>query len=218
MTRYRILVAALALAAVASVRAADDAGWTPLFDGKSLAGWTDKAGNAPGKGWAIEDGALVRKDKGAGDLWTKARYGNFVLDLEFKTAGNSGVFIRTDSPKDNVQTGIEVQIDNPSEKPHKNGVGAIYDCLAPTKVAAKKDEWNRMVITAKDNVLKVAINGELVIDMDLNQWTEPGKNPDGTKNKFKTPLKDFKREGHIGLQDHGAAVMFRNMKIQPMGK
>ena len=55
------------------------------------------------------------RQKGSGDIWTKARYGDFVLELEFKTTGNSGVFFRTDNPKDRVQTGIEIQVDNPGE-------------------------------------------------------------------------------------------------------
>ncbi|MFN4258842.1 MAG: DUF1080 domain-containing protein [Gemmataceae bacterium] len=207
------------LAFITSGAAGDSAqqGFVPLFNGKDLTGWTDRTGKQPGAGWVVEDGALVRKDR-AGDIWTKDRYGDFILDLEFKTTGNSGVFIRTDKPTDNVQTGIEIQVDNPSPKPGKHSCGAIYDCLAPSKNAAKKGEWNHVVITAQDNKIRVVMNGEQIIDMDLNQWTTPNMNPDGTKNKFKTALKDFKREGHIGFQDHGAAVMFRNVKIKPLSK
>src|SRR5688572_31621449 len=76
--------------------AADDKGWIALFDGKSLDGWTNPAGQKPSDGWAIQDGALVRKSK-AGDIWTRQRYGDFVLEFEFQTQGNSGVFIRTDN-------------------------------------------------------------------------------------------------------------------------
>ena len=206
-----ILVACLSVAA--NEKAASD--WKLLFDGKTTDGWQNAAGSAPGKGWVVEDGALIRKEAG-GDIWTKERYGDFVLDLEFKTAGNSGVFFRTDNPKDCVQTGIEVQVDNPSEKPGRHSTGAIYDLVAPTKNAAKKGEWNRLVITATGPKLTVQLNGEPVTEMDLDKWTEGGKNPDGSKNKFKAALKDFKREGHIGLQDHGAAVSYRNIKIKAL--
>lgn len=54
--------------------------------------------------------------------------------------------------------------------------------------------------------------------MDLNHWTEPRKNPDGTDNKFAKAIKDFKREGHIGFQDHGAVVAYRNVRLKPVGK
>lgn len=186
----------------------------PLFNGTDFTGWQFADGKPVTKGWVVKDAAMVRETAG-GDIWTKDRYGDFVLDLEFKTEGNSGVFIRTDNPKDNVQTGIEIQVDVPA-KPGKHSVGALYDLVPPTKDNTKKDEWNRMVIVAKVNILTVYVNGEKVNEMDLDKWTEGSKNPDGTKNKYKTALKDFKREGHIGLQDHGAKVSYRNIKLAPI--
>jgi hypothetical protein len=193
--------------AAAQPAAAVTGEWSPLFNGKDLTGWMNAAG-ADSK-WRIEDGALT------GHIWTKARFGNFVLELEFKTTGNSGVFIRTDEPKSCVQTGIEIQVENPGG-PDRHSVGAIYDLVAPSKNAAKADEWNKYVITAKDALITVQLNGELVSSIDLDQWTQAGKNPDGSGNKFKRPLKDWKRNGHIGLQDHGAKVFYRNLRIKPL--
>jgi hypothetical protein len=213
MPRLCILVLAVFLIAAAGAADPKEGGWRPLFDGTDLAAWTSAAGQQPGKGWVVEDGALVRKEP-AGDLWTEVRFGDFVLDLEFQTTGNSGVFIRTDKPTDNVQTGLEVQIEQPAKAPGKHSCGALYDLLAPTKEASKKDGWNHLVITARGPKITVAMNDEPIIDADLDRWTEAGKNPDGTKNKFHTALKDFKRDGHIGLQDHGAVVKFRNIKIK----
>lgn len=194
-----------------------------LFDGKSFDGWMNAAGKAPGKGWVLEDGAMVRTARG-GDIWTKERFGDFVLDLEMKTKGNSGVFIRTDNPRSCVQTGIEVAVDRSFGKTNMgtHDFGAIYDCLAPKKNALKgPDEWQHVVITCNDNRITIAVNGELVTDMDLNLWTEPHKNPPGSgkpTNKFKTAYKDMKREGHVGFQDHGAWVTYRNVKIKPLNQ
>jgi hypothetical protein len=183
-----------------------------LFNGKDLTGWTNAAG-AETK-WAVEDGTMTGQ-KGSGDIWTKARFGNFVLELEFKTTGNSGVFFRTDNPKDPVQTGIEIQVDNPGG-PNKHSVGAIYDLVPPAKNAAKKDDWNKYTITANGPTITVELNGEKVAEMNLDKWTEAGKNPDGSGNKYKKALKDWKREGHIGFQDHGHKVWYRNVRIKAL--
>jgi hypothetical protein len=74
------------------------------------------------------------------------------------------------------------------------------------------------VITARGSRLEVVMNGEKTIDTDLDLWTTPGKNPDGSPNKYKKAIKDFPREGHIGLQDHGAKVCYRNVKLRPLDK
>ena len=213
-TLKRIAILSItALAVTTRAATPDEKGWVTLFDGKDLDGWMNTAGQKPSEGWSIEDGAMMRKTK-AGDIWTKQRFGDFVLALEFQTKGNSGVFIRTDNPKDNVQTGIEIQVDKPGG-PGKHSVGAVYDLQAPSKNAAKEG-WNKMVITAMGSQLKVELNGEQIVDMNLDRWTEPSVNPDGTKNKFKTALKNFKREGHIGLQDHNNEVAYRNVRIKPL--
>ena len=204
------IAAALLLAAPAAFAAEA----TPLFNGTDLAGWMNAGGNAPGTGWVVQAGTLaLQTPKAGGDIWTKDRFGDFILALEFKTTGNSGIFIRTDKPRDNVQTGIEVQVITPGGV-SRHSVGALYDLVAPQKTNAKGDDWNQVVITAKGTELKVEMNGEVVNGMNLDQWTTPGQNPDGSKNKFKAALKDFKREGHIGFQDHGSAVQYRNITIR----
>ncbi len=175
--------------------------------------------DTPGS-WKLLDGVLTFGGKGY--IWTKERYGDFVLDCEFKISpgGNSGIFFRTADLKDPVQTGVEMQIyDTPhSQQPLKNDCGALYDLLAPASYAEKAaGEWNHVIITCNDNFISVTLNGVNIIEnMDIDRWDTPGKNPDGTGNKFKKALKDFSREGHIGLQDHGDPVWFRSVKIKEL--
>jgi hypothetical protein len=73
-----------------------------------------------------------------------------------------------------------------------------------------------MEITARGNRIEVAVNGERVVDADLDRWTEAGKNPDGTKNKYKTAYKEMAKEGFVGLQDHLSDCWFKNIKIKPL--
>ena len=188
-----------------------------LFDGTDFSKWQSTNGGPVSKGWVIEEGAMVRKEK-AGYLWTKERFGDFVLSLEFKTEGNSGVFFRTDKITNPVQTGIEMQIERKGVPGNKHSLGAMYDLLGPCKACGKPGEWNSVAVTAMDNKVTVKLNDEQIIDMDLDKWTEPNKNPDGSGNKFKAALKDFKREGHIGFQEHGAGVAYRNVKIRVLDK
>ena len=199
-------------------------GWTSLFNGRDLSGWT----TGPGKSWVVEEGAITLrremdgKEHNADYLWTEKPYGNFIIELEFKTTeqANSGVFLRTADRQDPVFTGMEVQISNSfgREGLSRGGTaGAVYDCLAPAKNAVKKPgEWNHLRITCENNWVSIAMNHQRVLDMDLDQWTEPNKNPDGTKNKFPRAIKDFARSGFIGLQDHGRPVWYRNIRVKPL--
>jgi sugar phosphate isomerase/epimerase len=168
--------------------------------------------------WTFKDGVLSAKG-GGGDLWTKESYGDFVLSLEFRCGEktNSGVFLRCSDIVNWLHSAIEVQILQGDEPDSKHVVGAIFDCLAPTRqLPIKPGEWNQYVITAKGPKIKVRLNDEDVVDMNLDDWTTAGKNPDGTPNKFQKAYKDMARSGRIGLQDHGDPIEFRNLLIEKL--
>jgi hypothetical protein len=227
-----ILATLLILATVAPIsqaRAADneltpsekEAGWLLLFDGKSLDGWMTSSGG-PSK-TPVEEAAINPHGCGGYMMVHKRQWSNYVLSLDFKISKgcNSGVFVHTSSltprpGKDVGFNGIEVQIlDSPTADFYDTG--AIYDLVKPTKNAMRPvGEWNHAVITCHDNLIGVVLNGEAVTVMDLDQFTLSGKRPDGTPHKFDEALKNHPRKGYIGLQDHGAACWFKNIKLRPL--
>ncbi len=205
----------LLVLAASPLLAAEDGEWKVLFDGKSLDGWVDAKGE-PTK-WALEDGTLARVPK-TDYVWHKDTYGDFVLELEFKVSKgcNSGVFFRT-NPSDPVQKGFEIQVMDSAGKadPGKHDAGALYDASAPAVNAVKPaGEWNTLRVEAKGPNLVIHLNGQKVQDLNLDEWKEANKNPDGSQNKFGTALKDLPREGRIGFQDHGHPVWYRNVRIK----
>lgn len=200
-----------AVGAAAPADHPDTAGWQSLL-APDLANTVD-----PGA-WHYIDGVLVAGDHET--LWTKASYGNFILDLEFKTApdANSGVFLRSGDIH-NVLKALEIQVHASADGTKYGMVGALYDALPPSKPMAKPvGEWNHYTITCDHSRLSVILNGEEIIHADLNDWPTKGLNPDGTPNKFPLALKDYPLRGPIGFQGlHGAAqapVWYRNLKIK----
>jgi len=201
-------------------------GWRSLFDGKTLAGWElkdTKGRKAPDGTWVVEDGVLARK--GPAYLWSTKQFGDFILDLEFKVSSgcNSGIIVRhKPHPKQKSYWWdglLEVQILDSygKSKPDMHDCGALYDMVAPSKNTMKKPgQWNRATITAKGSKIAVVLNGEKIIDADLDDWTEAGKNPDGTPNKYHKPMKNLSRRGFILLQDHGHPIWFRNIHLKPL--
>lgn len=205
---------------------------TTLFDGENLDAWDFAEGS-----WEIDgDGAMVcrmgkptldkngkPKAKPLGDIWSKAPYGDFELTLSYKLSkgANSGVFYRVADTSNKVQSGLEVQLmDNegyqeshgPRDKRKLNG--SFYDGKAPSSDPSNPPgQWNTFRLTCEGPRIRIAINGTEVIDVNIDEWDQPGINPDGTTNKFKTALKDFPRSGHIGFQNHGQVVWFKDVVI-----
>ena len=167
------------------------------------------------KNWTLTKGILTPSETPGGIIWSKSKFSDFTISLEYKTSekANSGLFFRTD-PKNPVQGGFEIQIASPGLYSGKHIVGSLYDAKEPIVAAGKPDgEWNKMELTCKGPSIQAKVNGEKVIDTNSDDWKEPNKNPDGSKYKFKTALKDLPRTGHLGLQYHGQPVWFRNIKV-----
>ena len=207
---------------------------TTLFDGKNLDSFTLAKGS-----WEIErDGSVVcrmqkTKDKkgktrirGMGYLWTKKEFSNFDLTLSYKLSpgANSGVFYRTD--KDNpVQGGFELQLmDNEGfqkksgrKLPPRKLNASFYDGLAPAGDFSKPiGQWNQLQLVCKGPRITCRLNGKLAFQVNVDDWSEAGKNPDGSTNKFKTALKDLPRKGRIGFQNHGQVVWFKDIVVRPL--
>jgi Domain of Unknown Function (DUF1080) len=187
-----------------------------IFDGSS------------GRGWILCDKKPLPKDNvqadglnphGTGSYLVvhDTTVGDFVLDFDYKLSKgcNSGVFLRTSDLKDPVNTGIEVALDDTTG----NGLhdpGALYDLVAPSENAQKPaGEWNHMTITAFGPKITIVLNGKEVSTINLDEWNEPGKRPDGTSHKFRgVAIGKLPRIGYIGFQDHGSDCWFKNVKIK----
>ena len=201
-------------------------GWRVLFDGTDLSAWTCRATNGKPTGqanWVVEDGTIARR--GGGYLWSNEQFGDLVLDIEFKVAPgtNSGIIFRHQPDPDAKRYWsnglLEMQLLDSAGKaePDTHDCGALYDMVAPKHNAMKPaNQWNRVTITAKGSHVHIMMNAQVIIDVDLDDWSEPNKNPDGTPNKYNKPMKDLSRSGHILLQEHGGPVWFRNIHIKPL--
>ncbi|WP_425618180.1 DUF1080 domain-containing protein [Anatilimnocola sp. NA78] len=192
---------------------AADEGFTSLFDGKTLAGWQGST-----NGYLVEDEAIVCDPKSGGNLYTDKEYGDFVLKLEFKlTPGaNNGIGIRTPMKGDPAYVGMELQVlDDTSDKykslaPYQYH-GSIYGVVAVKKGHQKPvGEWNTQEITVKGKHVKIVLNGETIVDADIEKASTPktldGKNHPGLLNE----------KGYICFCGHGAKVAFRNIQIKEL--
>jgi hypothetical protein len=172
----------------------------------------------------VQDKKGVERLKGMGYLWTKKEFSDFELSLDYKlsTGANSGIFYRSDK-NDPVQNGFEIQLmDNEGFQKNAKKIlpprklnASFYDGVAPKgDFSNPVGQWNHAELTCKASRVSFFLNGQLAFSINLDDWKEVGKNPDGTTNKFKTALKNLPRTGHIGFQNHGQVVWFKNIKIK----
>jgi hypothetical protein len=201
-TSRRAIRVALALSVLGFVvnyavpeAASQDAGWTTLFDGKSLDGW-DQVGES---NWRVEDGAIVADKmpgKEAGYLVSKNSYKNFIVRVEFSPSdnANSGIYFRCLDPKKITdRTCYEANIFDQRPDP-SYGTGAITRYVEIDPMPKAGGKWNTFEITAKGRDITVVLNGQ-------------------TTAKLRNGMFD---EGPIALQHGAGAIKFRKVEIKPL--
>ena len=210
------------------------AGWVLLFNGKDFTGWRQCNGTEMPKNWIIEDMAMKvftgeGKNPGQGSngdiIYSTKKFKNFELSIDWKVAdmGNSGIFynVREVPGKPVYYAAPEVQVlDNVNATDNKipsHLAGSLYDMLAADPATVKPaGEWNTILIKVKDGLVTHTQNGVKVVEYEL--WT-PKWDEMVANSKFKTfPgfIEGIAKEGYIGLQDHGYAIWFRNIKIREL--
>jgi hypothetical protein len=167
------------------------AGWTLLFDGRTLSGLSP-TGEAD---WRVEDGTITAT-KGTGFLVTARPYGNFELKVDFwaDKAVNSGIFVRCPEGTPTAVICYEINIfDAHAEWPTASLVN--LKSVLPERPNTT-EQWNTFEITADGTHLIVKVNGRTTVD-----------------------ARDEKRaSGTIALQEGGGnasgRIRFRNVKIR----
>lgn len=207
----RVLATLAVLCLASTVSAEPPEGFSALFNGKDLTGW--KIHNGKLASWGADKGVLVVKGGGGGWLMTEKEYGDFELRLQYKLtkAANSGVALRAPMKGDPAYQGMEIQIIDDIGYPGKlqtwQRTGSIYHVVAAAKIANKEiGEWNSYQITCKGSKVKVVLNGEVLVDADLADHKDKAKQHPGI-------LRD---KGHIGFQEHGGRVEFRDVFIKEL--
>jgi acyl-CoA synthetase (AMP-forming)/AMP-acid ligase II len=210
MQLCRIL--SLALIVAASARADEPKppeGFKALFNGTDLTGWKATGNKSV---WGVDKGSIYVEKGGGGFLLTEKEYGDYELRFEYKLSkgANSGVALRTPPKGDPAYVGMEIQLIDDEGWPGKladyQHTGSIYDVVPSSKTNNKPiGEWNAMTITCKGPKVTIVVNGETVVDANLNDHKEKksGTHPGILRDK-----------GHLGFQSYNTRVEFRNVFIK----
>ena len=184
--------------------AAQDAGFQPLFDGKSLDGWEGDS-----RLWRAEDGMIVGSTEGvtlSGNtflIYKKRTFGDFILRAQVKLRNhNSGIQFRSEELPDHVAKGLQ------ADMAQGNWWGSIYDekgtrgvmvngWKGKAETVVKPGDWNDVEISCKGEHIEIRINGLLTAELNDSA----------------------KLDGIIALQLHRGPAMevrFRNLMIKPL--
>ena len=197
-------------------------GWRSLFDGHSLSGW-HTYGQAPSvtAGWNVDSGAIHTAGD-AKDLVSDQQYSSFDLELEWKVApgANSGIFIwANEGTAEIYENAPEMQVlDNighPDGKSPLTSAGALYGLYpAPATAVSPVGQWNKVRIVVRGAKVQYFLNGVRTASVNFDSREMKQKIAASKFKQWATFGKE--RRGHLGLQSHGGAVWFRNVRIRDL--
>jgi len=198
-------------AADAATSKDDEEGFVAIFDGKTLEGWTGAADN-----YVAEEGMIQSLPKKGGNLYTTKDFGDFVLRFEFRlTPGaNNGIGIRVPEGGHASTAGMEIQVlDDSAEKYAKikpwQHHGSVYGIISAKQGSLKPvGEWNTEEISCVGNKIKITVNGEVIVDGDLEEAAK-----EGTLDGKKHPGLE-QTTGRISFCGHGSEVHYRNLRVR----
>ncbi len=203
---------------LATGSSASDTGFTELFDGLSLTGWTVVSRANANGAWVVDGPDVVVQGR-PGNLLSEEEFGDFDLRLEWKVGalGNSGVFYRVHGYGNPTAVAVEYQIaDNArsaSQRDPTRRAGAAYGLYPPTEDATKPPgQWNSLRIQAQGSKVKHWLNGRKVLEYD-------SASPDfarRAKAAGRDPAFGQSKKGRLVLQDHNSEVRFRNLRIRQL--
>lgn len=186
--------------------AADEDGWTTMFDGKTLDGWKVTEEN-PGS-FKVEDGAIVAHGERAHLFYVGdgKPYENFEFKAQVMTLpkSNAGIYFHTRyQPEGWPMGGYEAQVNNTHSDPKKTG--SLYGVVNVLQVPAADNEWFDYDIKVEGNHIRIEIDGKPVVDYYEPEGVRKGE-------KFERALS----EGTFALQAHDpiSVVKFRDMKVR----
>lgn len=222
----------LICAASVTAMCGTDSGFVPLFNGRDFSGWT---GGCTNGFFAVDSdgtlkcvGRLGWKKKGPRNIWTVREYTNFVMRFSFKFTPktNNGIGIRAPGGDYITSSGMEIQLLEDESTTHfqdKRKIkdyslnASIYGVAAAKRISRYKGylkpvgDWNEGEITADGPRVKVAVNGETVVDVDLSKISHKGGTPDGK------PHPGIRRKsGHVSICWHNDTMWFRDMRIKEL--
>jgi len=215
-TSWLLAASVMVWAAAASAADSSSAGFVPLYNGKDLSGWEVQNGSIDA--WQPNGEILSCIKRGGGWLRTTKMYSDFIVRVDYRIppGGNSGVGLRFPGKGDPAHAGMEIQILDDDAEVYKKmhlvaaqHTGGIY-YQAPAKQGAAKPagEWNSYEITCLGPHVKVVLNGQVVNDVMVDQFTTGAG---GHKALAERP-----QIGYVGLQSHETRVDFRNIALKDL--
>jgi hypothetical protein len=190
-----------------------EAGFAPLFDGRTLNGWKLIGGRGPG--YIVENGSIVCPPNGGGNLFTERQYADFMLRLQWRfwEGGNNGIGIRAPLGGHVATLGMEIQILDDEAPRYRDRLkpnqftGSVYGVVPARRGFVKRDGvWNDFQITAYGPRVHVVLNGESILDADLSRISDPAILASHTGIR--------RLSGHLALLGHSTHVEFRDLRIR----